>query len=103
MKKVILILTIGFISATTFAQAKKLDTPNETIVTNPKLPDGVENGLSITYTKQDKLLFVTEKSLTLVDIDNIKVYINWYYNNYNAWSPQVTRKGKKWILLFERK
>ena len=103
MKKVILILTIGFISATTFAQAKKQDTPNETIVTNPKLPDGVENGLSITYTKQDKLLFVTEKSLTLVDIDNIKVYINWYYNNYNAWSPQVTRKGKKWILLFERK
>ena len=103
MKKLILIVALGLMTTTTFAQQQKKETPNETIVSNPKLPDGTENGLSITYTKEDKLLFITEKSLSLTDIDNIKVYINWYYNNYNAWSPQVTRKGKKWILLFERK
>jgi hypothetical protein len=101
MKKVFLI-GLMFVGVQAFGQMNpNTSVPNPTIVNNPKLPDGVETGLSITYTKDDKLLFVTEKTLTLTDIDNIKVYVNWYYNKYNAWSPTVTRKDKKWTILFE--
>ncbi len=95
MKNLILSIALALTSLTTFAQSKG---------TPPELPAGVTKGLSITYNEYSQLVFVTKKKvLTLEDMEDIKEYIAYSYRLYYAEAPQVTRKRKKWTLIFERR
>ena len=69
----------------------------------PKLPDGIEKGLSITYNEIGELIFVTKKKSIYSDIEEIKKYIGANYRLYNASAPEIQHEGKKWILTFKKK
>ena len=97
MKNLILGIVLTLTSLTSFGQSKNMGTP-------PELPIGVTKGLSITYNEYSQLVFVTKKKvLTLEDMENVKKYVAYNYRLYYAEAPQVTKKGRKWTLIFERR
>ena len=69
----------------------------------PKLPDGIEKGLSITYNEIGELIFVTKKKSIYSDIEEIKIYIGANYRLYNASAPEIEREGNKWIITFKKR
>ena len=96
MKNLILVIAFGLTSLSAFSQTKKDDAP--------KLPTGVEEGLSITYNEYIQLVFVTEKKvMSLEDIEEVKKYVAYNYRLYYAEAPQVVHKKRQWILTFEKK
>lgn len=96
MKNLILVIAFGLMSLSVFSQTKKDDAP--------KLPIGVEKGLSITYNEYIQLVFVTEKKvMSLEDIEEVKKYVAYNYRLYYAEAPQVVHKKKQWILTFEKR
>lgn len=102
MKKAILILAMVLIGGVAMAQttAPKEEPKKEQA---PKLPDGIEKGLSITYNEIGELIFVTKKKSIYSDIEEIKKYIGANYRLYNASAPEIQHEGKKWILTFKKK
>lgn len=101
MKKIFLI-ALMFVGVQAFAQTVEVKT-EQTNNNTPKLPSGVEKGLSITYNEVGQLIFVTEKKSIYDDIEQIKIYVNHFYWQYQAWSPSVEHKKGKWILVFNKK
>lgn len=102
MKKAVLILAMILIGGVAMAQttAPKEEPKKEQA---PKLPDGIEKGLSITYNEIGELIFVTKKKSIYSDIEEIKKYIGANYRLYNASAPEIQHEGKKWILTFKKK
>jgi hypothetical protein len=102
MKKVVLILAMFLIGGVAMAQTTTNEEPKKETKA-PKLPDGIEKGLSITYNEIGELIFVTKKKSIYSDIEEIKKYIGANYRIYNASAPEIQHEGKKWILTFKKK
>ena len=102
MKKAILILAMVLVGGVAMPQTTA---PSEEPKKEqaPKLPDGIEKGLSITYNEIGELIFVTKKKSIYSDIEEIKKYIGANYRLYNASAPEIQHEGKKWILTFKKK
>lgn len=102
MKKAVLVLAMFLIGGVAMAQttAPKEEPKKEQA---PKLPDGIEKGLSITYTEIGELIFVTKKKSIYADIEEIKRYIGANYRLYNASAPEIEREGNKWVITFKKK
>jgi hypothetical protein len=103
MKKVILVLALVFIGNIAVAQTTKAKEEPKQEVKAPKLPDGIEKGLSITYNEIGELIFVTKKKSIYDDIEKIKEYIGANYRLYNASAPEIEREGNKWIITFKKR
>ena len=71
--------------------------------TEPKLPDGIEKGLSITYNEIGELIFITKKKSIYDDIEKIKEDIGANYRLYNASAPEIKRVRRKWIITFKKR
>ena len=93
MKKAILIFAMFLMGGIAMAQTNQA----------PKLPDGIEKGLSITYNEIGELIFITKKKSIYDDIEKIKEYIGANYRLYNASAPEIERVGNKWIITFKKR
>jgi hypothetical protein len=93
MKKAVLIFAMFLMGGIAMAQTSQA----------PKLPDGIEKGLSITYSEIGELIFVTKKKSIYADIEQIKLYIEANYRLYYASAPEVRRERNKWVLTFKKK
>ena len=94
MKKLILFLALVFIGSIAFGQKE---------TKAPKLPDGIEKGLSISYNEIGELIFITKKKSIYDDIEQIKEYIGANYRLYNASAPEIKRVRRKWIITFKKR
>jgi hypothetical protein len=103
MKKAVLILAMFLIGGVAVAQttAPKEEPKKEKVA--PRLPDGIEKGLSITYNEIGELIFVTKKKSIYDDIEKIKEYIGANYRLYNASAPEIQHDRNKWVLTFKKK
>ena len=102
MKKVVLILAMFLIGGVAMAQTTTKEEPKKETKA-PKLPDGIEKGLSITYNEIGELIFVTKKKSIYADIEQIKLYIEANYRLYYASAPEVRRERNIWVLTFKKK
>jgi hypothetical protein len=102
MKKVVLILAMFLIGGVAVAQTTTKEEPKKEKVA-PRLPDGIEKGLSITYNEIGELIFVTKKKSIYDDIEKIKEYIGANYRLYNASAPEIQHDRNKWVLTFKKK
>ena len=92
MKKILIIISL-FLSTQIYSQSTPVD----------KLPEPMEYGQKIYYTKEGNLIVETKKNLSQEDIETVKKYIKTYYVKYDWSSPEIFDKSffsKKEILRF---
>jgi hypothetical protein len=92
MKKILIIITL-FLSTQIYSQSTPVD----------KLPEPMEYGQKIYYTKEGNLIVETKKNLSQEDIETVKKYVKTYYVKYDWSSPEIFDKSffsKKEILRF---
>ena len=94
MKKLLTIIALS-LSAQIFSQTTQVD----------KLPEPMEYGQKIYYTKEGDLMVETKKNLTQEEIETVKQYVKTYYVKYDWSAPEVFDKSlfsRKEVLHFYR-
>lgn len=94
MKKILTIIAL-LLSTQIFSQSTQVD----------KLPEPMENGQKIYYTKEGDLMVETKKNLTQEEIETVKQYVKTYYVKFDWSSPEVFDKSlfsRKEVLHFYR-
>ena len=94
MKKILIIIALS-LSTQIFSQSTQVD----------KLPEPMEYGQKIYYTKEGNLIVETKKNLTQEEIETVKQYVKTYYVKYDWSSPEVFDKSlfsRKEVLRFYR-
>jgi hypothetical protein len=92
MKKILLIIALS-LSTQIFSQSTPVD----------KLPEPMEYGQKIYYTKEGDLIVETKKNLSQEEIETVKKYVKTYYVKYDWAAPEIFDKSffsKKEVLHF---
>ena len=94
MKKILIIIALS-LSTQIYSQSTQVD----------KLPEPMEYGQKIYYTKEGNLIVETKKNLTQEEIETVKQYVKTYYVKYDWMTPEVFDKSlfsRKEVLRFYR-
>jgi hypothetical protein len=94
MKKILIIIAL-FLSTQIFSQSTQVD----------KLPEPMEYGQKIYYTKEGDLIVKTKKNLNQEEIESVKQYVKTYYVKYDWSAPEIFDKSffsRKEVLHFHR-
>jgi hypothetical protein len=92
MKKILLIIALS-LSTQIFSQSTPVD----------KLPEPMEYGQKIYYTKEGDLIVETKKNLSQEEIETVKKYVKTFYVKYDWAAPEIFDKSffsKKEVLHF---
>jgi len=92
MKKIQLIIALS-LSTQIFSQSTPVD----------KLPEPMEYGQKIYYTKEGDLIVETKKNLSQEEIETVKKYVKTFYVKYDWAAPEIFDKSffsKKEVLHF---
>ena len=92
MKKILIIIALS-LSTQIYSQSTQVD----------KLPEPMEYGQKIYYTKEGNLIVETKKNLTQEEIETVKQYVKTYYVKYDWSAPEVFDKSlfcRKEVLRF---
>ena len=92
MKKILLIIALS-LSTQIFSQSTPVD----------KLPEPMEYGQKIYYTKEGDLIVETKKNLNQEEIETVKKYVKTFYVKYDWAAPEIFDKSffsKKEVLHF---
>ena len=92
MKK-LLIIVVLLLSTQIYSQSTPVD----------KLPEPMEYGQKIYYTKEGDLIVETKKNLSQEEIETVKKYVKTYYVKYDWAAPEIFDKSffsKKEVLHF---
>ena len=92
MKKILIIIALS-LSTQIYSQSTPVD----------KLPEPMEYGQKIYYTKEGDLIVETKKNLSQEEIETVKKYVKTFYVKYDWAAPEIFDKSffsKKEVLHF---
>jgi hypothetical protein len=92
MKKILIIIALS-LSTQIYSQSTPVD----------KLPEPMEYGQKIYYTKEGDLIVETKKNLSQEEIETVKKYVKTHYVKYDWSAPEIFDKSffsKREVLHF---